>query len=563
LSVIGDAVRGVRWRLRATRRIWRRDATSGMPVLPTEAIPDGRIDEPTAGETLARGITWIRGWATFPSGPCTRVEVFLGGHRLGLARLGVTRDDLSKRLDAAAGLSGFELKEDLASWPGPDGEVELRCVAHGPGGELYELSAPVAVAPAPELPEMPVHEPKPREAKPGSDSVRTLFFTHQLTLGGAQLYLQDLLRELAARDLVDATVLSTMDGPLRDELDELGIASHMTNISVAKGASEHAGRVDELVAWAEGRGFEAVFVNTATVTTFPGVELATRLGIPALWAIHESFPPALIWEDLDPLVRRGAESSLGDAATLIFEADATRRLFEPFAPEGNLVTIPYGLDIGEIDAERDGFDRAAAREASGVPAEAELVVCIGTVEPRKAQVSLTHAFEKVAAGHDRAHLAIVGGRRDEETRLLHEYIEASPLSDRIHLIPITPEVHTWYGMSDVLVCASDVESLPRTVLDAMAWELPVLATGVYGLPELIDDGDTGWLCGARDVEALAGGLERALATTPEERRRIARGARALVERRHDLPTYAERIAGLLKDACRAAPAETQRRIVSR
>ena len=74
----------------------------------------------------------------------------------------------------------------------------------------------------------------------------------------------------------------------------------MTSVSIADGVSAHAGRVEELVAWAEGRGFEAMFVNTATVTTFPGVEVAKRLGIPALWAIHESFPPALIWEDLDP-----------------------------------------------------------------------------------------------------------------------------------------------------------------------------------------------------------------------------------------------------------------------
>ena len=100
---------------------------------------------------------------------------------------------------------------------------------------------------------------------------------------------------MTARNLVDATVLSTMDGPLRDELDELGIPSHITTMSVAGEVSAHAGRVEELVAWAEGRGFEAVFVNTATITTFQGIEVAKRLGIPALWAIHESFSPALIW----------------------------------------------------------------------------------------------------------------------------------------------------------------------------------------------------------------------------------------------------------------------------
>ncbi len=527
-----------------------------MQLLPTEQIPDGRIDTPGAGAILPRETAWIRGWATFPAGQCTRVEVFLGEQRLGLARLGVTRGDLARRLGSAAGLSGFELKHDLATWPGADGDVELRCVAHGPGGERHELSTMVSVVPPPEPVEMPEHMPRARDAQPGSGAVRTLFFTHQLTLGGAQLYLQDLLREMTARNLVDATVLSTMDGPLRDELDELGIPSHITTMSVAGEASAHAGRVEELVAWAEGRGFEAVFVNTATITTFQGIEVAKRLGIPALWAIHESFSPALIWEDLDPLVRRTAEGSLRDAAALIFEADATRHLFEPFAPEGKLLTIPYGLDIGEIDARRAGFDRAEARSAAGIPEDAELVVCIGTVEPRKAQVSLTQAFETVAAGHERAHLAIVGGRKDEETRLLREYIEESPLRDRIHLIPVTPDVPLWYGISDLLVCASDVESLPRTVLEAMAWELPVLATAVYGLPELIDDGETGWLCGPRDVDALADGLRRALEASPAERDEIARRARELVERRHDLPKYGQRIGELIREVARH-PAEAQ------
>ena len=339
-----------------------------------------------------------------------------------------------------------------------------------------------------------------------------------------------------------------MDGPLRDELDQLGIPSHVTTMSIADGVSAHAGRVEELVAWAEGRGFEAMFVNTATVTTFPGVEVAKRLGIPALWAIHESFPPALIWEDLDPGVRLRAEAALGDAAALIFEADATRSLFKTFAPRGT------GDDPLRPRHERDRcrageFDRAAVRRSAGIPADADLVVCVGTVEPRKAQVSL-RGLREDRRRHPRAHLAIVGGRKDEETRLLGEYIEISPLRDRIHLIPITPDVHAWYGMSDLLVCASDVESLPRTVLEAMAWELPVLATDVFGLPELIDDGETGWLCSPRDVDALADGLDRALATAPSSARRWPGAPRSWSRRRHDLPTYAGRIAELLASVTR-------------
>ena len=89
-------------------------------------------------------------------------------------------------------------------------------------------------------------------------------------------------------------------------------------------------------------------------------------------------------------------------------------------------------------------------------------------------------------------------------------VAESVASDHIDLIGITPDVQDWYGIADILVCASDVESLPRTVLEAMLWDTPVLATSVFGIPDLIDDGVTGWLCESRDLNALADGLNRAL-----------------------------------------------------
>ena len=226
MSALDNAISGIRWRLRATRRIWRPDATHGMPLLPTEPIPDGRIDEPAAGEDHSPRDHLDQGLGDVPDralhtgrGPSRRPPARAG-------EAGRRRGSISaRRLGPAAGLSGFELKEDLTAWPGDDGDVDIRCVAHGPGGERHELTTRVTVAPAREVYEPEHAEPPARAPKDGTGAVRTVFFTHQLTLGGAQLYLQDLLRELTASDLVDATVISTMDGPLRDELDELGIPS--------------------------------------------------------------------------------------------------------------------------------------------------------------------------------------------------------------------------------------------------------------------------------------------------------------------------------------------------
>ena len=61
--------------------------------------------------------------------------------------------------------------------------------------------------------------------------------------------------------------------------------------------------------------------------------------------------------------------------------------------------LPYGLDLAPIDAGREHFDPAAARREAGIPEDAELVICVGTVEPRKAQLPLAQAFELIAESH--------------------------------------------------------------------------------------------------------------------------------------------------------------------
>jgi D-inositol-3-phosphate glycosyltransferase len=317
----------------------------------------------------------------------------------------------------------------------------------------------------------------------------------------------------------------------------------------------HLDRVEELTAWARSRGeFDAVLVNTASPLATPGAEVAERLGVPAIWAIHESFAPAILWADCDPGVRALSEGALANAAFAVFEAEATQRLFEPSVGAERCLTLPYGLDLEPIAAERVGFDRSAAREAAAIPTDAEVVLCVGSIEPRKAQVSLARAFDLVAGRHPRSRLVFLGADHRAESHLLDEWVNSLPAADRIRLVPVTPDVGPWYGLSDLLVCASDIESLPRTVLEAMAWELPVLATSVFGLPELIDDGETGWLCPERDVERLATALDRVLSVAPAERRAVGRNGRRRVEGRHALNEYCGEIVRLLDEAAKDATA---------
>lgn len=563
---------GVRWRIRATRRLWSRGVTPQMPFLeptpPPAAEPEptppepqqpeahGSIDGPPPEARIAAGDFTIFGWAAFPSGPATRIEAWIGEARLGRARLGLPRPDVAEAWSdlPGAGISGFELVVEVESLPGPlreGGPLSLRMVASGAGGERLELG-PVAFSLA-----LPPREPVPEEPprlrgvgrrEGGGRGRRALVVTHLLNLGGAQLYLMDLLGELRRRETIRPTVASGADGPLRGELESMGIPVHIWGATPMDDLVPHVRRVEELVEWARPGGFELALINTATTLASPGAEVAGALGVPALWTIHESVPPGIVWGRLSPAVAARTRRALGEAAFAVFEAEATRRLYEPLLDSRRCLTLPYGLDLGPIDRARAGFDAAAARRRAGIPADARLVVCVGTVEPRKAQIPLAVAFEAIAERHPDAHLAFVGAGDDAYSDALADHLGKSRRAGRMKLVATTRDVQPWYGMADLFVCASDLESLPRTVLEAMAWETPVLATEAFGLPELITDGETGWLCEPLDVSRLAAALDRALGAPAERRGAIGAAARALVERRHSLPRYGEAVSGLIEQA---------------
>lgn len=572
MKTAGQRLNGLRWRLTAMRRLWSAGAEPDMPFLapePFDAAPHGVLDTPEQNAQVEGEILDIRGWAMFPTAATARVEVRLGEELLGRARVGLERPDVEElTANPFARVAGFQLTFDLTKHRESPGDTFIRVSAISASGERLDLN-PVTVtisdeeseyASSTDLPPLPLLTPKAS----GKTGRRVLVYTHQLNLGGAQLYLMDLLRELLRQKAIEPTVISALDGKLREDLEDLGVPVHIAGLVPMDDFSAHLGRLEELAAWAAGRNFELALVNTATGLALPGAELATRLGIPAAWAIHESFPLAILWGACDPQVRESGEAALADAALVLFEAEATRKMFEKRFGPGRGHVLPYGLDLKPIDEERANFDRAAARTAAGIPDDAEVVLCVGTIEPRKAQLPLAQAFDLIADRHPKAHLVFVGGDEKPYSVMLAEYIETTRSRERIELIPITPDVQRWYGMSDFLVCASDVESLPRTVLEAMAWETPVLATSVFGLPELIDDGKSGWLCEAGDIVLLAEGLDLILSTTKDEREQVAQSARALIEHRHSLPKYAKEISILLENAINdGGSPEPQRRITAR
>ena len=461
-----------------------------------------------------------------------------------------------------APIAAFEFMADLSELADHERVVSLEAVAHAVDGRRLRLD-PVTffVAPAEsgfddenasELRRRSSVGIPPNRA-PTRDEVRLLAVTHMLTYGGGSLFLAELLQRLARRPGLSCELVSLADGPLRQELEDSGIPVHITDGFPVTSVGRYEGHMAELLAWSASRGFNAALVNT--LGAFAGADLATRLRIPALWAVHESFPLPLFWHTayppgaLHPYVRARAEQALRKTAGVIFEAEATRRLFLDDADPDRLVTLPYGIEVDAIDLAHATLRRAETRRRLGIADNARVLLCLGSIEARKAQAMLAQAFAQIAKRHPRAELVLVGETDDAYCagyrRALHEYVARSGLGGRVRIEPVTGDPYAWHAVADALVCASDVESLPRVIMEAMAFGTPVLSTRVFGVPELIEDGRTGFLCDMRDLADLAAALDRVLSSSAEELAAISEAASARVRERHDPARYAGQVWKLL------------------
>lgn len=523
----------------------------------------GSVDVPRDGSLVPRALTVLYGWALCEPGPANAVEVSLNGVSLGLARVGLPRPDVAERFSHPDGaVAGYAFQLDLSGLPEDVTQALIEVTLHAPGGQRLPLR-PITVhlqeRPGPDA-ETERRAADLRErcrrvighlpARP-ADGVRLLAFTHDLGYAGGQLYLWEMLRLLAPEPWFSCTVVSPADGPLRKDLEAAGIPVHVTSGYPIHDVELYEGKLIELGAWARRHEFNVVLGNT--VLAFPGIDLAERMGLPGVWAIHESYELPVFWsvfcppeKPIHPLVADRVPAALASAAAVVFEADATRRMYERYGDPMRFVKLAYGIDLRTIDDYRSRLNREQTRRRLGIPGSAVALLCLGTIEVRKAQIMIAQALRRVAGSHHDAFCIFVGDGGGEYAEALRRYTASPDLADRTMVVPVTPDVYEWYGAADVFVCASDVESLPRSVLEAMAFELPVAATKVYGLGELIEDGRTGYLCEPRKLDALTELIDRILSLSPADRRRVARAGARLVRDRHDSRGYAEAYGRLLR-----------------
>jgi lipopolysaccharide/colanic/teichoic acid biosynthesis glycosyltransferase/glycosyltransferase involved in cell wall biosynthesis len=272
----------------------------------------------------------------------------------------------------------------------------------------------------------------------------------------------------------------------------------------------------------------------------PGVlgRVAARLaGVPVVvhtfhgHILHGYYGPVMTW-----LLRRMERMLAHRSDRIIAVSEHVKQDLVRYdvAPPDKISVIPLGFDLRPfLDS---GEHRGALYRELGLTNGVRLIGIVGRIFPIKNHRLFLDAAARVAVEERSARFVVVGDGvlRPE----MEAHARGLGIADRVTFTGWRRDLPRIYPDLDVLVVSSRNEGTPVSAIEAMASACPVVATRVGGLPDLIEDGETGHLVPSEDAPALAAAILRVL-REPDTARRLAEAARAQVRERF----RAERLIG--------------------
>jgi glycosyltransferase involved in cell wall biosynthesis len=348
---------------------------------------------------------------------------------------------------------------------------------------------------------------------------RVLLVITLAEVGGAQSYVASLLPALAER--YDVVLAAHGEGPLREAAAEAGARFVPLR---------HVRR--PIRPWRDFAGF---------------VELSRLLRCERPQIMHASSSKAGVLGRLAAAVTRvpirfftvhgWAFSAYSGLPSLLYRL--SDRLMKPLTTVTICVSeneLAAGLEAGTCSVERSVVIRNAVDVAAAARSQHDRdtprLIAVGRLKAPKDFLTLMRAFAELPEGSFEA--LIVGDGPDRAA--VEAEIHSLRLDGRVRLAGERDDVPALLAASDVFVLSSRSEGLPVSVLEAMAAELPVVASDVGGLRELVVDGETGILVPPGDAEALAAALGR-LVEDRDLRRRLGAAGRARAETLFDLGAF--------------------------
>jgi sugar transferase (PEP-CTERM/EpsH1 system associated) len=243
----------------------------------------------------------------------------------------------------------------------------------------------------------------------------------------------------------------------------------------------------------------------------------------------------------EPLKRKVARRCLYHLSDAVFAVSAEVRDYycrETGFPRERMQVIPNGVDLRRIDRADGG-----ARAELGIGAEDFVVGTVARLDATKDTITLARAFARLYRYRRERNLKLLIVGDGDQRAAIENFVAEQGLSAAVIFTGLRHDASRLYGAMNVFALSSLSEGMPLTALEAMAAQAPVVATNVGALPELVEEGGTGFLVEPKDDQALAEHLAR-FYSEPELARRFGEAARRKIEREYSLELMLRRYTDL-------------------
>jgi glycosyltransferase involved in cell wall biosynthesis len=369
--------------------------------------------------------------------------------------------------------------------------------------------------------------------------VNVLFLDQFNVLGGAQQCLLDLLPAIAERGW-SARIAIPPNGPLVETLRSSGMCADSipcgpygcgakSAADILRFAADIPKQIQTISTLIDRTATDLIYVNGPRLLT--GATLAAKGRVPIFFHAHNvvNQRSAAYVEGL--ALRRSK-------ATAAACSDAVAKPLRTWLPSEQIHTIPNGTaDLGF------GERGAGLREPR--------IGVIGRIAPEKGQTEFLRAAAILTSKFPNARFVICGAPLFGDHNYYDEVLRfASGLP--VEFLDWQKDIAVVLRNLDVLVIPSKQEGMPRVLLEAFSAGVPVVAFPVGGIPEVIDDGITGFLAQGPSPDELAGALCTVLESDPQNLRTVANNARRKWETNYTLAVYRERITNLMEQCVQSA-----------
>lgn len=279
-------------------------------------------------------------------------------------------------------------------------------------------------------------------------------------------------------------------------------------------------------------------VDVDGVLNVPPALTAWLCRVPVLWCYNDHLPCGVRLVLL-PLVARLATKVVIQGECLRHARTASHPLLRQKA-----AVLHTGTDTTVFDPDRYGPEvRRRVRKQWDIPPGSPLIGIVGNLNPFKGHGDFLRAAAQIKKQVPDARFIIVGRRLTTAPgywERLQQLTAALGLEHDVIFTGFRDDIPSILAALDVFVLASIRESCPNAVLEAMAMKVPVVATDVGAVSELVADGRTGTIVPPHSPEAIAAAVLEHLARTPDQTETMTSAARRRVQTEFSLDRIAQR-----------------------